>query len=137
MPAGVGELIEATQRLIERSADNLKQLRAALARVKSSYVGLGAVLDSAKKTMLIVQEDRERCAEMEARQRARRSSILDDWDLVRAAQHMIEVHDKRAEAMAEQRAANARDLGIEKRWRQIAATIRAILLQEGPPLGAR
>jgi hypothetical protein len=58
--------------------------------------------------------------------KARKSSLLDEWDAVRAAQHMLEVHGKEAIAIAERRADAAADLNAEKRWRTIASTIREV-----------
>jgi hypothetical protein len=58
----------------------------------------------------------------------RRPSLLDQWDVVRAAQHMVEVHGKQAAATAEHRAEGARDINLVRRWRVIAAAIREIEL---------
>jgi hypothetical protein len=44
--------------------------------------------------------------------------------LVRAAQHMIEVHGQTAAAIAEQRASQSDDLLTVRRWYAIAETIR-------------
>ena len=57
---------------------------------------------------------------------ARKPNLLDEWDVVRAAQHMLEVHGKEAFLTAEQRAEAANDIQFEKRWRAIAAAIRKI-----------
>ena len=57
---------------------------------------------------------------------ARKPSLLDEWDVVRAAQHMVEVHGRDAAATAAHRAETARDLDLVRRWRAIAAAIREI-----------
>jgi hypothetical protein len=62
----------------------------------------------------------------ETRRPARRATLLEDWDVVRAAQHMIEVHGLQAAATAELRAASARELALVRQWRAIAEAIRAI-----------
>jgi hypothetical protein len=57
---------------------------------------------------------------------ARKPTLLDEWDVVRAAQHMVEVHGKHAVATAEQRAEAADAIDLVRRWRAIAAAIRDI-----------
>lgn len=56
----------------------------------------------------------------------RKRNLSDDWDMVRAAQHMLEVHGKQAFSIAEQRASTTNELVFVKRWHAIAATIREI-----------
>lgn len=57
---------------------------------------------------------------------ARKPTLLDEWDVVRAAQHMVEVHGRQAVATAEHRAETADDINLVRRWRAIAAAIREI-----------
>ena len=57
---------------------------------------------------------------------ARKPTLLDEWDVVRAAQHMVEVHGKQAAATAERRAETATDINLVRRWRAIATAIRDI-----------
>lgn len=56
-------------------------------------------------------------------------TLLDEWDVVRAAQHMIEVHGKQAIEIAQKRSEASVDVELMKRWRAIAATIRE--MQDG------
>ena len=64
---------------------------------------------------------------------ARKPTLLDEWDVVRAAQHMVEVHGRKAVATAVHRAETARDLDLARRWRAIAAAIRDIADPARPP----
>jgi hypothetical protein len=57
---------------------------------------------------------------------ARKPTLLDEWDLVRAAQHMIEQYGGRAAETAERRADASRELQFVKRWQAIAETIRIL-----------
>ena len=57
---------------------------------------------------------------------ARKPSLLDEWNVVRAAEHMIETHGGDAARIAEERAEASRELHAEKRWRAIAHAIREI-----------
>jgi DNA-binding response OmpR family regulator len=50
----------------------------------------------------------------------------DDWDLVRAAKHMIDIYGARAAWVAEDRAENASELEVIRRWHAIASKIRAL-----------
>jgi hypothetical protein len=54
---------------------------------------------------------------------SRKPNLLDDWDVVRAAQHMIESYSDRAASVATERADNAGGLPHMKRWLAIAAAI--------------
>jgi len=54
------------------------------------------------------------------------ASSLEDWGLVRAAQHMIEIHGARSAAVAVLRAERAEDDDVRRRWRRIATTIRKL-----------
>ncbi|HUK59353.1 MAG TPA: hypothetical protein VLV50_08995 [Stellaceae bacterium] len=57
---------------------------------------------------------------------AQRPTLLDDWEVVRAAQHMIEIHGGGAAEKAEQRSAAALELQYVKRWKAIADVIRML-----------
>jgi hypothetical protein len=57
---------------------------------------------------------------------ARKRRLLDDWDPIRAAQHMLEVYGQQAFSVAEQRAQAANDIRFIKHWRAIGATIKEI-----------
>jgi hypothetical protein len=61
----------------------------------------------------------------------RKHSLSDGWDMVRAAQHMLEVHGKQAFSIAERRAGDANEPVFVKRWRDIATTIREIEQKTG------
>jgi hypothetical protein len=52
-----------------------------------------------------------------------------DWDVVRAAQHMMELHGARAAGVADERAERASNLASVRQWHAIAVTIRR--LEEG------
>jgi hypothetical protein len=50
----------------------------------------------------------------------------DDWELVRAAQHMIETHGPRSAEIAAARAERAQEGEVKRRWQKIAYTIRGL-----------
>lgn len=60
--------------------------------------------------------------------RKRRPQLLRymDWDVVRAAQHMMEVHGARASGVANERAERATDLVAVKQWYAIAVAVRTL-----------
>jgi hypothetical protein len=70
--------------------------------------------------------------------RKRRPHLLRhmDWDVVRAAQHMMEVHGTRAAGVADERAGRASDLVAVKQWHAIAVAIRRLEDSDDPDGGA-
>jgi hypothetical protein len=69
--------------------------------------------------------------------RKRRPQLLRhmDWDVVRAAQHMMEVHGARAAGVANERAERATDLVAVKQWYAIAVAIRTLEERKDPDGG--
>jgi hypothetical protein len=59
------------------------------------------------------------------RPRAKTDSI-EDTELVRAAQHMIETHGARSADIAADRADRAQEREVKRRWQKIAYTIRGL-----------
>jgi hypothetical protein len=50
-------------------------------------------------------------------------ALTDDWNAIRAAQHMIQVHGSNAVQVAARRAADARDPHFARRWLAIAKAL--------------
>jgi hypothetical protein len=61
-----------------------------------------------------------------ARKHRPKPTLLDDWDVVRAAQHMIEVHGPQATVVAERRAEMSDDVTLMRRWRAIGSAVSAL-----------
>jgi hypothetical protein len=61
----------------------------------------------------------------------KRPTMLDDWDVVRAAQHMIELHAGRAAAVAKERASHSDGIPQVKRWQAIASAIKELEERKG------
>lgn len=68
---------------------------------------------------------------------ARKPTLLDGWDVVRAARHMLEIFGEQAVATAERRADAAADVDLVRRWRAIAATIRELAEGSSPAIADR
>ena len=55
-----------------------------------------------------------------------KKSPLEEWELVRAAQHMIETHGTRSAEIASDRAERSQEGEVKRRWQKIAYTIRGL-----------
>jgi hypothetical protein len=59
--------------------------------------------------------------------------MLDNWDLVRAVEHLIEVHGSTVARVAHERAARSSQIEQEMRWRTIAETVKELQASKNGP----
>lgn len=118
-PVDEHAFIATVQALLAESAANLAQMRAGVERLRLTQRNLSSAIEQSRAILDKLRRDKTQPLH---RDRAR----LDDWDVVRAAQGMIEQHGDKAAATADARSENAVDLNAVRCWRTIAETIRAL-----------
>jgi DNA-binding response OmpR family regulator len=124
-------LIAATRALIAGAHENVRRLGASLERLRanqSEFAVARARLDeTVQRTRVLHKVANERVERLMrsgvSPMAARKPTLLDDWDVMRAAQHMIESHGVRAADTARIRAEQTRELAVAKRWHAIADAV--------------
>jgi hypothetical protein len=118
-PRDERQFLAAARSLVTATAENLERLRAGLRRLERNRDELAATLARSRAI-------HERVSRDYAGRLGRKSTLFDDWDVVRAAQHMIEAHGRNAARIAYRRADEATEIQVVQRWRAIAQAISKI-----------